>query len=353
MSAEAATLPRHATDLKSRHYQAQVFRFAFGLTLACGVAFGIGWPLSFLTPVLAAKFLTSPRALSPKQAAGVLVLLGACLLFSTQFLLPTLAYPAVHLLLTGLLLFWLFYWKAGGGQPVVIVLLLIFILVVPLIGTVDPELAGAVAIGIYLCAIASISVTYLASAIFPDPSDLPPKTREDTSSSVEVPSAVRAQLALRSLVVLFPLAAAFLLFSLTGAIVALIMAALLSLETEYGKHLAAGKGLVMANTVGGLVAVALYQLLVFVPALAFFLLLVLLSGLWIGAQIFSGSMLGKLLGAGITTVFIVLGPTLTGSGEAGESLVLRLVLILLSVLYVVLAFGFLERLTRGKRRSTT
>jgi len=63
--------------------------------------------------------------------------------------------------------------------------------------------------------------------------------------------------------------------------------------------------------------------------------------------------LGKLLGKGVTTVFIVLGPSLTGSSEAGESLALRLLLIAGSVLYVVFAFGFLERLTRGKRRLTT
>lgn len=353
MSVEAATLPRLTTDPRAAQRQAQVFRFAFGLTLSCVLAFGVGWPLSYLTPVLAGKFLTLPRAMSPKRAIGVLVLLAACLLFSTQFLLPTLDYPLVHLLLTGLILFWLFYWKAGGGQPVVVVLLVIFVLVVPLIGSVDPELAGAVAMGIYFCAVVSIAVTYIAAAIFPDPVGLPPEPKEDPSAEPEAVPAARAALALRSLIVLFPLAAAFQLFSLVGALVALIMVALLSLEPEYGKHLAAGKGLLIVNAVGGLVSVALYQLLIFVPAFAFFILLILLSGLLIGAQIFSSSVLGKLLGGGITTVFIVLGPSLTGSDEAGGSLALRLLLIGLAVVYVVLAFGFLERLTRGKRRLAT
>ena len=62
---------------------------------------------------------------------------------------------------------------------------------------------------------------------------------------------------------------------------------------------------------------------------------------------------GDFLGAGITTAFIVLGPSLTGSAEAGDSLAIRLLLIVSAVLYVVLAFGFLERLTRGKRRLAT
>ena len=353
MSADAATLETLAPDVRSARRQAQVFRFASGLTLSCALAFGIGWPLSYLTPVLAAKFLTVPRAIPPKMAVGVLALLGACLLFATQVLLPTLDYPAVHLLLTALFIFWLFYWKARGGQPVVVVLLLMSILAIPLVGTVDPELAGAVAIGIYFCGIVSIGVVYVVSALIPDPEGIPPESSAAPEVAADRDSRLQTRLALRSTIVLFPLAAALQLFSLTSATVALVMALVLSLEPEYGKHLAAGKGLIMAHAAGGLVSVALYQLLIFVPTFTFFILLVLLSGLWIGDRIFSESVLGKLLGTGVTTVFIVLGPSLTGSSEAGESLALRLLLIAGSVLYVVFAFGFLERLTRGKRRLTT
>jgi hypothetical protein len=97
------------------------------------------------------------------------------------------------------------------------------------------------------------------------------------------------------------------------------------------------------------VAVVIYQLLVMVPSYAFLLLVILLAGLWVGGWIFSDRPLGKLLGGGITTLFIVLGPTLTGEAEAGANLFLRLSLIMGAVVYVVLAFGLLERLTRGRR----
>jgi hypothetical protein len=59
--------------------------------------------------------------------------------------------------------------------------------------------------------------------------------------------------------------------------------------------------------------------------------------------------LGKLLSAGITAVFIVLGPSLTGDSTAGAGLAMRLVLISAGVIYVVLAFGLLRRLTEGGR----
>jgi hypothetical protein len=88
---------------------------------------------------------------------------------------------------------------------------------------------------------------------------------------------------------------------------------------------------------------------VWVPAYTFFLLLVTLAGLVVGRLIFSESPLGRLLAGGITTVFIVLGPTLTGEEEAGAKLYIRVVQIMAAVVYVVAAFGALERLTRGRR----
>jgi len=354
MSGEAAALPLTFDEsTQSALRRAQIFRLAFGMTLSAAIAFGLAWPLSFLTPVLAAKLLTLPRAISPKLAVGFLVVFGACLLFATQLLLPLLDFPAVHALLTALMLFWLFYAKAAGVQPVLIVLMVIAVLAVPLIGTINQELAGAVAGGLYYAAIVSILVVYVAAAVFPDPPGAAPGFSGGAVADAPPPPWARSLLALRSLIVLYPLAMIFQLFSLVGATVALMMTIFLTLEPTYGKHLAAGKGLIFANAAGGLVAVVLYQLLVFVPSYTFFLLIVLLAGLWIGRWVFSESTLGKLLGAGITSVFLILGPSLTGDEQAGASLSSRLLLIFAAVVYVVFSFGLLERLTRGRRRLVT
>jgi hypothetical protein len=48
-------------------------------------------------------------------------------------------------------------------------------------------------------------------------------------------------------------------------------------------------------------------------------------------------------------VFLILGPVLTGEAAAGVELLIRLGLIMGAVVYVVMAFGLLERLTRGRR----
>ena len=358
MSAEAATVETPIlTDPLAARRQAQIFRLAFGMALSAGIAFGLAWPLAFLTPVITAKLLTLPRVLPVKAGVGFLVILSVSMILSRELLVPTLEFPAVHLLLTGLILFLLFYVKAGGANPILVVLLMLGVLLVPLAGTVSITLATWVTEGLIFATAVGIAMHYITAALFPDPRVVEGsrvaagESSEATGEGSQVPRSpqVRSALALRSLVVIFPLAAGFQLFSLVEFMVALIMATLLALEPEFGKHLKVGKGLILANLVGGLIAVGIYRLLVWVPSFTFFLLLVFLGGLWMGGHIFSERLLGKLLGAGITTVFLILGPVITGEAVAGVELLIRLGLIMGAVVYVVLAFGLLERLTRGRR----
>jgi hypothetical protein len=262
-----------------------------------------------------------------------------------------------------LILFLLFYAKAGGTNPLLVVFLLIGALVVPLIGTVSVSLAILVSKGLIFATVVAVAMAYVAAAAFPDPPGLGPTVATASQGGVDgegmeaaegegdaVPSPrVRTAMALRSLVVLYPIVMVFQMFSMADFAVVLIFASLLTMEPTFGKHFTAGKGLVLTNLAGGLVAVVIYELLVMVPSFAFLLLIVLLAGLWVGGWIFSDRPLGKLLGGGITTLFIVLGPTLTGEAEAGTNLFVRLFMIMGAVVYVVLAFGLLERLTRGRR----
>jgi hypothetical protein len=345
--------------MAAAHRRAQIFRLAFGMTLSSGVAFGLAWPLSFLTPVLTAKLLTLPKVMPFKAALSFVVIMGGSFILGARLLLPTLSYPAVHLLVTALILFLLFYAKAGGTNPILVVFLLLGALLVPLMGTVAESLALAVVWGLTFALVVAIAMVYVAAAVFPDPPGLGPTVASASQGpggggvAADGPPSprLRTAMALRSLVVLYPLVVVLQLFSLVQFAVVLVMASLLALEPTFGKHLAVGKALILTNLAGGLVAVVLYQLLVMVPSFTFLLLVVFLAGLWVGGWIFSDRPLGKLLGGGITTVFIILGPTLTGDAQAGSALVLRLALIMGAVVYVVTAFGLLERLTRGRRQT--
>ena len=91
-------------DLESARRRAQIYRLACGMTLSSGVAFYFAWPLSFLTPVLTAKLLSMPKVMPVKAALGFAGILCGSFWLSARLLLPTLVYPAVHLLVTGLVL---------------------------------------------------------------------------------------------------------------------------------------------------------------------------------------------------------------------------------------------------------
>jgi len=345
-----------ALDPEARRRTAQVFRLAFGMTASAGIAFLLAWPLAFITPVLVAKLLSLPRVPPLKAGVGLIVILGVSFTLSAWLLLPTIRYPAVHLLLMGLILFHLFYAKAGGANPIIVTFALIGVMAIPLVGSVSQALSQAVASGLIFAALVAVGLVYLSAALFPDPAELGPTVTpadsppDPPAGESDLPTRkTRAGLALRSWAVIFPLYALFLLFSAVDQAVVLIFAGLLSLEPRFGRHWAAGKGLILSNLVGGLVAVVLFNLLVWVPTYTFFLLLMALAGMVVGRLIFSGSPLGRLLAGGITTVFIVLGPTLTGEEEAASKLYIRVVQIMVAVVYVVMAFGVMERLTRGRR----
>jgi len=327
----------------------QIFRLAFGMTLSAALAFGIAWPLSFITPVLTASLLTGPRALPLKAQIGVMVLLWISLTASSELLLPLLDFAAVHILITGLLVFLLFYAKAMGTNPLVVVLLLLGVVAVPLIGTINPGLARAASQGIFSAALVSAVVVRLAIVVFPDPATLaappaPPAPPKPSPSE-------GARTALKSVVVMLPLIVAVQMLSIVSATVGLVQAMLLTLEPTYGRHLKMGAGLLVAHGAGGMVAVVIYQLLIMVPSFWFFLMICTAAALLMGDQIFSGTKLGSALKGGIATFFVVLGPSLTGDAAAGADLVVRLLTIAFAVVYVVLAFGLMERLTRGRRRA--
>jgi len=232
------------------------------------------------------------------------------------------------------------------------VLLLLGALAIPLIGTVSPALAIAAGKDIMFAATVAVIMVFVSAALFPAPESRPGAAmvaeEEGAAGDVLTPK-LCALLALRSVAVLYPLTVILQLFSLTDLTIVLVQASLLALEPTFGKHLKVGSGLILANVAAGLVAVVIYQLLLFVPSFPFFLLLVLLAGLWAGKWIFSDHMLGKLLGAGITSVFLILGPAIMGDAEAGAELAIRIFWIMFAVVYVVLAFGLLERWTRGRR----
>ncbi len=346
MSAEASTLAiTGEQDLRT----VRVLRYAAGATLALGVALAIDWPLAYLSAVLALSFLATPDPCpSLRQGAGFVAVVAAASLaglFLARWLLP---FPLVFVPVVGLFLFRLFHAKTGGTSPLLIMWLLIAVLVIPLVALLSPGIASQVTILIPMCAAAAILYVWTTYLFFPDPPGVvvaPPPAKPTP------PAPERLRLALETTLVVLPVFVLFYTLELAGSLLILVFVAMLSSQPGFAKNYKAGAGLVLGNVIGGAVAVAIYELLVMAPEFPFLLLITLLTGLVFGARVFSGKPTSPLFAMAFSTVVLIIGSTTSGNAEAGDKVTTRVLQILVAVLYVVIAFGTLERFHARRGRA--
>ena len=79
------------------------------------------------------------------------------------------------------------------------------------------------------------------------------------------------------------------------------------------------------------------------------LLLTLLAGLVFGERVFSGKPAAPLYGMAFSTLLLIIGSVTSGTGDAGAEVYTRVFQIIVAVLYVVFAFGLIDRLGQEYR----
>lgn len=322
----------------SRDDRACILRYATGISLCLALSLGIGWTLSNLAPMLAAAFLGN-RNPAPAARQMIGILLAIAIIFglglgATLFLYP---YPAVFLLLFCWALFLNFYAGAMGAPGFVVLLYTMAILLLPLLGGPQPAMAMSVAQGFMISSIAALAVTRFVHLLFPGGTQLAEKQALETAPRDAVVSAWL------SCAVILPFALVCLVFNLTGAILPLIMIAILSQKPDFSAGAAGGKALLAANIGGGLVAMAFFQFLRASPTLAFAVSGFLLLGLLFGRQVFSDKPTAPLYSSAFNTVIILVGSA-TGimSEGASSEFYSRILLIGIAVIYVIGALSLLE-----------
>jgi uncharacterized membrane protein YgaE (UPF0421/DUF939 family) len=339
MSAEGAALDLPApagilTDARSR----RIVRFALGTTLGSGLAYLIGFDLPFLVPILVAMLLASP-APCPSVRKGlafvVPVAVGAFLgVVLTRYFLK---YPLIFLLMEFLVLYRIFYALAGGAAPLRMVWLLIAALIIPLMGQASIGLSIGVALGLVKGTVIAILAVWLSFGLLPDPPTESPSGVGglDAKPAKQVPPpAARAAYARRTLY---------------SHAVILVYVGLLSLLPSFAAGWKQGKGMITGNLIGGIVAIVFYNLLTGYPEFVMFLLLTLIVGLTFGDVIFSTRPIAPTIKTAFNAVMLLVGMSLTGSGSnAASNFYARIAQVMLAVVYVAAAFGFLEYLQRKR-----
>jgi hypothetical protein len=320
------------TDADSRC----TLRFATGVTLSIAIAYGVGWPMSWLATILTAAFLGN-RAPRPNLKASLAILLAILVIFGVGLFMTLhfYHYPLVFAVLVSTGLFLNFYLAARGGSRLIVLLCTMAILLIPLVGGAEPRLALMVAEGFLVSAAVALLCTQVAHTLVPG-GTLPALAQAE-------PERHPARSAWLSTAVILPVALVCLSFNMTGAVLPLIMIATLSQKPDFSTGAKGGLALIAANLAGGLAAVIFYQLLRISPTYPFLVAGLGALALLFGQRIFSDRPTAPLYASAFSTVLILIG---SGSGEyggeTGAAFYQRIALIMLSVCYVVGALSLLQ-----------
>jgi hypothetical protein len=318
----------------------RILRLSLGTSLCLLASQVINWPLSFLAAVLTMFILALPLpAPGPKQAVRFIAALLAPML-GAMWLLPFLEHARwVGVGLLALALFYSFYYTARGGSPVLGTFMTVGLTLVATIGSVNPDVLWLLVRGLGICAIFAILFVWVAHALLPDlPPDPALAGRPKPAPAPKPDPATAARRALRSMLVVFPLALLFLFMSASPSYtVVMIKVASMGQQASSDKSREMGVSLLWSTIWGGLGAVLGWQLMLIWPSLTIYVLLVALAGLVYGRWIFQGPAVHpkfSMMSYAFLTMLVILGPAVldTGTG-AGSAFWSRLGLFLLIAFY--------------------
>jgi len=336
--------------IKSSPQNIRIIRFAVGVALSIALTSAINWPLSFLVPILLTIFLAMPvPKLSLKHGlANMLITFTAFLIgfVFTTFLLP---FPFAYIPLLGLILFSLFYWLNRGGALWFVLMTLLAVLILPMLGSVNASLEITFALGFVWSGWVTILMVWLAYFLVPDqiaPAQLPKKAGFQPGYSEAA-----MQAAVKSTIVILPIAVTFIMLELTDYLLIMVFAAIFTLSPNVSKGKEAGINSLKSTAIGGFYAFFVYVVLIAVPEYYFFVVLMFLAALIFATNIFSDKPTAQYYASGFTTLYILINASLAGGSDFMSIFLSRFSLIMLATIYVVFSLMVFDRFW-PKRKDT-
>jgi hypothetical protein len=336
----------------------RILRLAAGTGLSMWVSQAVGWDLSFIAPVMTMFILALPLpALTLKQ--GIMFIAAMTLsMYASLLLLPWLLnYPAAGLLLLILALYWSFYFTAKGGSPVLGAFVTMGIALSTAVGSVSIDATLMLMSGLVMNAIIGIAFVWIAHAIVPDRmaegAAGPPPTKPSDAAEPDLAEARWS--ALRSLLIVFPIAFWFMLSGASTSYVPVMIkvASMGQQATNEGARLA-GRSLIVSTIIGGIGAIIGWNVLSLVPTLSMYALIIALAALIFGPRIFQGKGMHANAGTwsyGYLTMIVVLAPAVMDSMSGSSANVAfwqRLLMFALATLYGVAAVYVVDAFRPGK-----
>ena len=330
----------HQQFVNSLHQQTddsiRIIRFSLGVAIAIAIAFGFNWPLAFITPVFVTKFLGNRMAKLPfKALTGVLLVSVAAFIAGilvTRFLLP---FPIVFILVMTLLIFAISYWSYSGANDFVITMLLVGFTLVPMLGLAHQQVASIVSISFLFSCFMAVLITMIMHELVPDKLAV---IAEQKKQKLEIKRMeTRFQLALLSTIIIMPVVIFFFYFGLTNAILVLLFVAILAQKPDLLMGLQGAKALLVGNTLGGLCAIVMFNVLIVAPTYTFLVLVFAVVIVYFARLIFSESPLSPIYAMALTTVIVLISMGSLGDANTGEKFYTRIFQIGCACGYVIFA----------------
>lgn len=303
-------------------------RFAVGVTLAFVASEAMRWSPSFLAPVFTAVLLTNlPIRPTLKMCVGLMVVITAASLFALAMSSLLRGVPTVMFGVIALCVFAAFLAILNGRPPFPALLLLICLATVPVVVMIAPVQAGmlpAALIRSMLVALVTIQVVYLPWPLTTAPKPPPPAAPRNASPAV---------LAAAGVAIVMPLMLVYLLFGLADVLPVMIATVMLVANFDAQRGRMHALGMIVGNSVGGLLGLLLHTVLVTTPSLPFLCVLMFAVLLGFGQRTSAGGPAAALAMLTCNAMLIILSTAI--SSDAGT-----LSLWLIRVLQFALAGAF-------------
>jgi hypothetical protein len=295
-----------------------VLRLTLGLGLAVLVAYGFALSIPFVVCLMSVLVLCKPGPPLPLTKGLVIAAILAALLASGVLMVPVLEHYAFSgILLTGTILYGVFFVGLVSANPLTMVLVMSFALI-PVVGVGDQAIIGRLSMTLASGILIGALVSGASNALFPDT----PTRVANRPASAPPRHEVARWIALRATIIVMPV----FVLALTNPsfyVAAIMKTVALGQQAGDVDARSAGSELVGSTLMGALIAAAVWLGLSLHPSLWMLTLWMMGAALWAGSGIFRTrptSCRPSFWSNALITMLILLGPAIE-DGASGKSVV--------------------------------
>ncbi|WP_394132813.1 DUF2955 domain-containing protein [Shewanella maritima] len=316
----------------------RVLRFTLAMGVAILVSALVAWPLAFIVPVFVAKFLVDRQAPTLQTFYELLASMLVIGFIAWVVTFGPVQYPAVLMPVIAIAMLWAYYLFSDPRWNFFALMVIIATLLLPYMAVLHPGMAGIVAFGLGLSGLVAVIIFSLFHVILPD---LAPE--KDELNAPELSSESRQNAAFKALVLAYPVICVFYILQITDALLTMIFIAILSLQTTENNTVKVSLFLLITNVIGGILAIAFYNVIVISPSLIFYVGFMMLLAIFFATKIYHNPEKAPIFATIFSTLLVLLCSAVTSSdADVANSFYIRIAQIFMVSVYMIVMSFFLE-----------